>query len=539
MHPQGVDSPTFSAAPLDGSLTLPQILDLQLKQSPNHTAYIYDDPHGEIIRITFSEYIGAVHAAALRILGDTSSYHTQGATVIGIFAETGMMNAAIMRAGLVPFCISPRSAAEGLAQLLEKTEAAVVYVSAHGAFKAVLSKAFAIAGKELPVLEALSFQQFLGSAFEPLPAMPTAAMASTGIIVHSSGSTSIFSKPIYLSHKMLLQYASYPCSAAEDVCGLVCGGQNLPNFHAMGVMMGCWPFSSGLTLAVIRPSTPPILSNPKNALNAIIVTKPDFAMVNPAAIEFWSEDPAGLEAMKSLKCLVFGGAQLNKSVGDALVVRGVILSSSYGTMETGLLSPFLECHGKDWQYFSAGKEVNPVRVLEENDSNLYTHTYLIGPSYVTAYTNNEINGKAGCSISDLLEEHPTKPELHRVYGRKDEMVIFSSGSKMNPVAVEAHINRNRFVDSALVLGNGKTYPGLIVQLKPEFRDDIATAEEISEAIWASVQEANKESPTHFHIQRKMVLLADPQKPFALTSKFQPRRRAVFEDYAEEIRAAYL
>jgi hypothetical protein len=37
----------------------------------------------------------------------------------------------------------------------------------------------------------------------------------------------------------------------------------------------------------------------------------------------------------------------------------------------------------------------------------------------------------------------------------------------------------------------------------------------------------------------MILLANPVRPFALTSKLQPRRRVVFENYQEEISAAYL
>ncbi|KAJ7142110.1 hypothetical protein C8R43DRAFT_1200065 [Mycena crocata] len=543
MHPQGVNSPTFSAAPLDGSLMLPQILDLQLKQSPNHTAYIYDDAQGKLVRIKFSQYIGAVHAAARHILQDTTAYHRQGTTVIGIFAETDtlsycMMSAAIMRAGLVPFCISPRNAAESLADLLEKINPAVVYVSAHRHFKAVLSNALAIAGKDLPALQALGFEQFLGSTFEPLPPMPTAAMDNIGYIIHSSGSTSISSKPIYLSHKMLLQYASVPWSGAQDFCGLFFASQNLPNFHGAGFLMATWPFSSGLIIGVLRPAAPPIPPTPKNALNAIIATKPDLVMSTPAAIEIWSEDPAGLKAMQSLKCLTYMGAQLNKKVGEALVASGVVVCSTYGSMETSLVTPFLECHGKDWDYFSVRKDFNPVRVPEDDGSKFYTHTYLVGPSHVTAYTNDEIDGKPGCSISDLLEQHPTKPDLHRVYGRKDEMVIFSSGAKMNPVAIEAQINRNHFVDSALVFGQGRTHPGLIVQLKPEFQGNEENSE-ILDAIWASVEEGNKESPTHFQIQKKMILLADPQKPFALTSKFQPRRRVIFDDYREEIRATYL
>ncbi|KAJ6567052.1 hypothetical protein B0H19DRAFT_1139252 [Mycena capillaripes] len=55
----------------------------------------------------------------------------------------------------------------------------------------------------------------------------------------------------------------------------------------------------------------------------------------------------------------------------------------------------------------------------------------------------------------------------------------------------------------------------------------------------SVDEINQTSPAHFQIPRKMILLADQVRPFALTSKLQPRRRVVFEHYQKEIQAAYL
>ncbi|KAJ7142097.1 hypothetical protein C8R43DRAFT_954442 [Mycena crocata] len=464
MHPQGINSPTFSATPLDGSLTVPQILDLQLKQSPDHTAYIYDDAQGEIVHVKFSQYIGAVHAAATRILCDMAAYRGQGATVIGIFADTDTLSYCEVslilclsgvsdlrdHLGLVPFCISPRNAAPGLANLLEKTNPTVVYVSPHGTLKDVLSEALAIATKELPVFQALSFEQFRGETCEPLPPISTAPMDSTALILHSSGSTSVFSRPIYFPHKLLLQYASVPWSGAEDFCGMAHSEERAVRYFT--------------------------------CLKAIIATKPDFVMSTPASIEVWSEDPIGLKVMQSLKYLSYLGAQLNKRVGDALVAQGVVLCSSYGSMETGLVTPFLNCYGKDWDYFSVRQDFNPVRVPEDDGSKLYTHTYLVSPSYVTCYINSEIDGRPGCSVSDLLEQHPEKPELHRVYGRKDDIIIFSSGAKMNPVPTEAQINRNRFVDSALVFGRGRTHPGLIVQLKPEFQaENLST--EILDAIW--------------------------------------------------------
>jgi hypothetical protein len=100
------------------------------------------------------------------------------------------------------------------------------------------------------------------------------------------------------------------------------------------------------------------------------------------------------------------------------------------SMETGLLTPFFSCHGTDWDYFALRKDLNAVRTLEDDGSGLYTHTYLTGPSYATAYTNVVIDGRSGCCLSDLLEQHPDNPELHRVYGRKDDLIPFSTAAKV-------------------------------------------------------------------------------------------------------------
>ncbi|KAJ7765663.1 hypothetical protein B0H16DRAFT_1717582 [Mycena metata] len=533
MAPQGTHSSTFFPAPLDGSLTFPQLLDRQLAQSPDHPVFIYDNPQGIIVSITFSQYIHAVHAAGRLILRETVPRSSNGqVTVIGIFANADtvsycMMVAAVMRAGLIPFCISPRNAAPGLANLLEKAGPTAVYVSPD--LKSILGEALTICGKALAIFEALTFDRVhdrsMENPFELLPPLSTAAMESTGIILHSSGSTSIFSRPVYLSHQMVLQYASVPWSSAQDHCGQILGAQTLPNFHGIGVLIGTWPFSAGITVAILRPTNPPTLSNPKNSLDGILATKPDLVLSTPANIESWSEDPVGLKMMQNLKGLSYAGAQLNKRVGDTLVAHKVVISSTYGSMETGVVTPFFMSNGKDWDYFAVRKEFNPVRVPEEDGSHLYTHTYLVSSSYMTAYTNTEINGRPGCAISDLLEQHPTNPNLHRVYGRKDDLISFSTGAKMTPVPIEAQIDRNPLVD------------GTVPQFHPELTNDEKRAR-VLDALWDSVNTANKTSPAHFQIPRKMVLLANPRKPFAVTSKLQPRRKAILESYDEEIRTAY-
>ncbi|KAJ7827456.1 hypothetical protein B0H13DRAFT_2119469 [Mycena leptocephala] len=431
---------TFTAAPLDGSLTFPQLLDRQLAQSPHHTAYIYDAPDGEIISISFTQYIRTVYAACRRISRETASNRPDGQSiVVGIFATAGMMVAAIMRAGLVPFCISPGMPVLGVANLLEKTGTAAVYVSPD--LKNILMEAFEICGMQLPLQDGLGEDES-----EALPTM----INSSGMILHSSGEQSVHRRaefnlfiPDY-SHTMILQYALVPWSSPEDHCGqiMIC--------HGIGVFLLTWPFSTGVIVAVLRPTMP---ATPA----AIIATRPDIVLASPAFIE-------------ALHRLSYIGASLNK-------------------------------------------HFNAVRVPEEDGSELYTHTYLVSPSYEMCWTNTEIGGKPASR----------QPDLHRIFGRKDDLINFSTAAKMNPVPIEAQINRNPLIDAALIFGHGRRHPGVLIQLKSEFQRLVL------DVLRASIDD----------IPRKMVLLADPQKPFALTSKSLPRRRVVFEHYAEEISAAYL
>ncbi|KAJ7608063.1 hypothetical protein DFH06DRAFT_1111628 [Mycena polygramma] len=536
-------SSTFSPAPLNDSLTIPQLLDHHLEKSPHHKAYIYNDEKFGVVFVEFAQYIRAVFAACRLIQRHTAPRKAGDVVAIFVDADTisyCMLVSGVMRAGLVPFCLSPRNAAAGIANLLQQTNPVTVYISSN--LRSVMSDALIVLGTPLPVHEAPTFQQLQGEIAGSLPALQTAPMDSTAYILHTSGSTSIFSKPVYLSHKALLNAACPPWADAEDHSGQVLGTQTLPNYHGIGVFLATWPLTSGLTMAVLPPSTPPMRGTPENTLNGIIATKPEFVMSTPASIEIWSESSRGLAMMQALKALTYLGAPLNKRVGDALAAKGVVLCSTYGSMETGLVAPFLENHGVDWDYFSMRPDLEIVRVPEEDGSALYTHTYLLSPSFTPSSMNSLIDGRPGCYVSDLLEQHPHKPELHRVYGRKDDIIIFSSGLKMSPGSIEAHINRNPLVDAALVFGQAMAHPGIFIQVKQEFQDhlvDAAKRAKVYETLWASVEEVNQASPAHFQIPRKMILLADPEKPFALTSKLQPRRRVVLESYQEEICAAYL
>ena len=54
------------------------------------------------------------------------------------------------------------------------------------------------------------------------------------------------------------------------------------------------------------------------------------------------------------------------------------------------------------------------------------------PTFTPNVFNSVINGRPAYSTSDLLERHPTKHNLFRVFGRADDQLMLSTGEKTNP-----------------------------------------------------------------------------------------------------------
>jgi acyl-CoA synthetase (AMP-forming)/AMP-acid ligase II len=101
-----------------------------------------------------------------------------------------MLAAAVMRANMVPFCLSPRNTAAGVANLLQQANPVAVYISPD--LKNVMIEALSTCGMPLPVLAAPTFEQLQGdldseSSAEPLPVLQNPSMDNTAYILHSSG----------------------------------------------------------------------------------------------------------------------------------------------------------------------------------------------------------------------------------------------------------------------------------------------------------------------------------------------------------------
>lgn len=183
----------------------------------------------------------------------------------------------IIRAGFVPFLISPRNSAPAIAHLLADTRANHVLVGHDQPIRDLASEAMNILQRDpkysdLPALPEVSsiplFDDIYRPMEEPFKLLPPMKPdpASPAVIVHSSGSftcpslqcgillttliynrtgSTSFPKPIPWTHLGLLQYGTVPCECfllLYRLCQLRAPGTTLPDFgdrDLTGVRISC------------------------------------------------------------------------------------------------------------------------------------------------------------------------------------------------------------------------------------------------------------------------------------------------------------
>ncbi|KAH7009834.1 hypothetical protein EDB80DRAFT_838775 [Ilyonectria destructans] len=120
-------------------------------------------------------------------------------------------------------------------------------------------------------------------------------------------------------------------------------------------------------------------------------------------------------------------------------------------------------------------------------------------------------------MKDLYSKHPTTEGLWLYRGRADEIMVFSTGEKLNPLEMETIISSSPVVSAALVTGAGRFQSSLLVEAIKPYTNE-AEKTELLDTIWKSVQIANKESPSHGRIHRDMMTLTTAKKPMMRAGK---------------------
>ncbi|OJT05247.1 hypothetical protein TRAPUB_3954 [Trametes pubescens] len=555
--PQGVNHPTFKAAPFEHGLSLPGLYEYHAKHSSSHAVFTYADPAtNEPHDISYAEAWEKISAIARIVERNYQQSPTKksadGRPVIGILAISDALSyifieMAIMSLGYTAFPLSPRNLPVVTAHLLEKTGVSQLYASEDAAMQGsakAAAKLLEEKGLHVDLLPMIKPEEWvsLPAGVEPF-SLADIADTDVTVILHSSGTTA-FPKPIPITRRGLINLSNIPCFGEVDLAGKRIAAHTNPICHAMGLATMMWPLSSGSTFALYPPEYPPRIPTPADFLAAWVACKSDIVFCIPAFIEAWARDPANLPTLQALTCIVFSGAPINKAIGDNLAKAGVTLHPFWGSTEVGPATMFIPRDPPpvdEWEYFKFSHHITFKLEPQEGLDGIVEPIMIPTDVCFPQVTNAERDGQRVFAVGDLLEPHPTDKNRWKVFGRVDDQIALSTGQKINPVPYEGTVAHDPHIASVLVFGNTRIEPGLLVEpaagtsVPP---GDVQALEDFKELIWPAIEKANALVPEFAHIKHNMIVVTSAEKPLEHTPKGTARRGVCLKLYEAEIDALY-
>ena len=142
-----------------------------------------------------------------------------------------------------------------------------------------------------------------------------------------------------------------------------------------------------------------------------------------------------------------------------------------------------------------------------------------------------------CPTKDLFSKHPTRSNLWRFRGRKDDITVLSGGRNVDPDLMEGSIAAHPKVKAALLHGTGKTKVSLLIEAtKPP--TNARERDALMEEIWPSVEKANEIMSTPGRVHKELILFTTQEKPFPRAGKGSVQRAMTSDIYKQELDELY-
>ncbi|OBR08091.1 Nonribosomal peptide synthetase [Colletotrichum higginsianum IMI 349063] len=536
-------------APQYGKRLIPQVLDEIANTDPDaeiFSAPRSSDPKDGWKKVTYWQVANAVNRIAQLIVGkkgrpEPGTFPTL--TYIGPSdVRYAIITIACIKAGYKALLISPRNSHKGQMNLLEQTDCNIICCDS--SFDHVVQPL--AKERQMDIIVVSSAEAWLeDTEVQHFPYIKTFEEAKMDpvVVLHTSGSTGL-PKPVVLRVAMVAvgdAFHNLPDFMGSMNCiKSITLGERLflpmPLFHAAGCCMSIlsaiyWkhPVALGFTN---RPLTP------QAVLDALQYANIDNVILPPSILEEMASMPEGVDWLKKMKRVHFGGGNLARDAGDLLTKAGVPVSSLIASTETGVLPYFFQKNLNLWQWFIIDSDcmgVNWRQITEEEDiyEQIIVRKDEEDPLQGIFYTFPEAKEY---STKDLYCKHPTLPNHWRYYGRADNIITLSNGEKLNPLTIEEIVTGHPRVKGAIVAGAMRFQPLLII----EPIEDIKSGEEekLIDDIWPLVVKANKETVAHGQISRQFISVTSAKKPFPRAGKGTIQRHMALKLYNDEINEWY-
>ncbi|KAJ7648272.1 putative aminoadipate reductase [Mycena polygramma] len=549
--------------PLDCSLDVGEIIDHHIiHNNRSGAAYSFGDEAGHITDITHFEIARAAHRVA-HILRP----HRRGAEsqVVAILAVTDVLVyqtivAGCIKAGLVPFLISHRNSEAVIVHLLKSTKAHRVLTTKGSlghlvdtvvADLSAVNPPYELTVEEIPLLGQI--YPHLGHEtteheFTPFPSpAPRIPLDNVTMYLHSSGSTGM-PKCIPETQRNLIHFAALGCLAQIIEISPRQAHGVLPPFHTGAMLLQLVsPLLNGGTCCIFSPASTateyrvPPTPTADNALEYAKRASATGITVAPAFLVDW-EASEHVAYLKSLKLVAYAGGPLPTRVGDALYSQRVNIVPLYGGTEFGpppdIRKTKADEDAGEWQWFRFSPRTN-IRWMPEGDGIFELQFLTVPETHQLAIEN--LPDVKGYSTKDLFERHPTKPDMYRIVGRLDDVLIMANGEKTVPGPMEDEIMASPMINTAIMFGHEHSEVGVLVDPNPAYKVDSNDEEQLAHfrnLIWPVIERANENAPAFAQIYKEMILLMQPEKPIVRTGKGTINKKGTVATYKPEIDNLY-
>jgi len=251
-----------------------------------------------------------------------------------------------------------------------------------------------------------------------------------------------------------------------------------------------------------------------------------------------------------LRYFVSGGAPLSPEINKFFYAAGLVILEGYGLTET---SPVIAVNTpKDFRIGTVGKAIEGVEVKIASDGEILTR----GPHVMKGYynkpdaTREAIEPDGWFHTGDIGE---LQDGFLAITDRKKDIIVTAGGKNIAPQPLENKVKTNKYVAQAVMLGDKRKFPSMLVV--PNF-DQLEKWAMKRNIIWTDraqllrmptiqakmEKEVNKElaGAAHFEIPKKIGLL---EHDFTiergeLTPTQKVKRRAIDKRYKAMIDAMY-